>query len=157
MYKILVTLFLISLTFSQIYAGETENLIYTKTVDKPMEAVYDSVYAALESEKFWIVFEANMGKNLAGFAKKWEDNYNQNKLESIRSMVFCNGWYANKVSNLDPTMLAICPLSVTLTQKDGKTTVQFVKPSMLAVGSPAQATLKEVEEIIIGALEKGME
>jgi uncharacterized protein (DUF302 family) len=72
-------------------------------------------------------------------------------------MVFCNPIYANTVSNLDPTMLAICPLSATLIQKGNTTTILFVRPSLIAKGSPAEEVLTKVENIIISAIVKGME
>ncbi len=47
-----------------------------------------------------------------------QGQYNRSKLSAIRSMVFCNGWYANQVSNKDPHMLALCPLHMTLIEKE---------------------------------------
>jgi len=99
--------------------------VYLAQVDQPLAVVYDRVYKSLEDARFYVVFEPNIGANLAGFAEKWGDDYNRNKLSAIRSMVFCNGWYANKVSNLDPNMLGFCPLHITLIERDGKTTVLF--------------------------------
>jgi hypothetical protein len=69
MYKLLLSFFILSLSFTQIIAGEKDNSpIYTKSIDKPLDAVYDSVYAALENEKFWVIFEPNIGKNLTNMA-----------------------------------------------------------------------------------------
>jgi uncharacterized protein (DUF302 family) len=135
-------------------AGQSS--VFSASVKKPMNEVYGQVYSALEEQGFYVVFEANIGKNLAGFADKWGADYNRNKLDGIRSLVFCNGWYANQVSNLDPEMLALCPLHITLIEKTGTTTALFVRPSVVATGSPAQAVLLQVEEKIIKAVQLAM-
>ena len=62
--------------------------VYIQQVDKPVSAVYDALYKSLEEARFYVVFEPNIGKNLAHFSEKWGDDYNQNKLSEIRSMVF---------------------------------------------------------------------
>ena len=135
-------------------AHAANDAVFRHSVNKPMESVYSAVYNALEEQNFYVVFEANIGKNLAGFAEKWGEEYNKNKLDGIRSMVFCNGWYANQVSNLDVNMLALCPLHITLIEKAGATTVLFVRPSVIAAGSPSQSVLLEVEEKIIKAIKQ---
>jgi hypothetical protein len=119
--------------------------VYIQQVDKPVSAIYDRLYKSLEDAHFYVVFEPNIGKNLAGFSEKWGDDYNQNKLSVIRSMIFCNGWYANKVSNLDPDMLGFCPLHLTLIERDGKATVLFNRPGVMAQNSPSKALLEKIE------------
>jgi uncharacterized protein (DUF302 family) len=137
----------------QAYANEA---VFEASAEMSMDEAYGKVYKALEEERLWVVFEANIGKNLAGFADRWGEDYNRQGLESIRSMVFCNGWYANQVSNKDPSMLALCPQRITLIHKGGKTTVLFVRPSLVAAGSPAQAVLKELEDEVTGAISKAL-
>lgn len=126
--------------------------VYQRSSHKPMSEVYDWVYKELEQQGFYVVFEANIGNNLAGFADNWGTDYNQSKLDGIRSMVFCNSWYANQISNLDPTMLALCPLHLTLIEKAGTTTVLFARPTVVAQNSPAYKVLLEVEQKIINAI-----
>jgi len=89
------------------------------------------------------------------FGKHW-DNYNQNKLERIKSMVFCNGWYANKMSNVDPKFLALCPLRLTMTYKKGVTSVYFVRPDFVVKGTKAEPVAKEITEGVIEAIQQGM-
>ncbi len=118
----------------------------------PMAVTYPAVYAALEDARFWVVFEADLGTNLASFAERWGDELNRNALDGIRSMVVCNPWYANQLSNADPDLLALCPLRVNLVEKDGVTRVLFARPSMIAAGSPGLAAVREIEERLIEAL-----
>jgi uncharacterized protein (DUF302 family) len=133
------------------FAGSDQ--VYEKTLNKPLEAAYPAVSKAIESNGFRIVYEVDIGDNLKGISEKIGPSYNQSKLEGIKSMVFCNGIMANKVANADPAMLALCPLHVTLFQKDGATHVLFVKPSAVAKGSPAEAVAKELETKVTKALD----
>jgi len=137
--------------------GEINPGVYIQQVDKPVSAVYDRLYKSLEDAHFFVVFEPNIGKNLARFSEKWGDEYNRNNLSEIRSMIFCNGWYANKVSNLDPNMLGFCPLHLTLIERDGKATVLFNRPGSMAKNSPAKALLKEIESEVIEAIQQGLQ
>jgi hypothetical protein len=138
------------------YADSNSQIIYKQQVDMPLSAVYGSVYKSLENARFFVVFEPNIGENLAHFSGKWGDDYNRNNISAIRSMVFCNGWYANKVSNLDPDMLGFCPLHLTLFERDGKTTVLFNRPGVIAQNSPAKELLMEIESEVIEAIRQGL-
>ena len=122
------------------------------SIDKPLDVAYKVIYQHLESNDFYVVFEPDIQGNMRHFAERWGENYNRNKLEGIRAMVFCNGWYANQVSNADPDMLALCPLHITLIQQLGKTRVLFVRPSVVAAGSRAQVVAKDLEEDVVKAV-----
>jgi hypothetical protein len=145
---------LLVLICSPAWASDT---VYQKTFDAPMAVTYEHVYEQLEASRFFVVFEPNIGKNLAGFSDRWGDNYNRNGLTGIRSMVFCNAWYANAVGNADPAMLSLCPMHVTLTEKDNRTTVLFARPTVIAIDSPAAGIAREIEEGVITALDKPIE
>ena len=127
-------------------------IIYKVSIDKPVSAIYEGLKEALEEERMFVVFEPNIGRNISGFAKKWGDNYNRNKLTEIRSLIFCNGWFANEVSNIDTDMLALCPLKITLIEKNGNSTALFVLPSIVAGNSPAKVILKKLEDKVKAAL-----
>ena len=127
--------------------------VYQLNIPAPLSAVYPDVYKALESRRFYVVFEPNIGNNLASFAERWGDEYNRSGLDGIRSMVFCNAWYANQVSNADPSMLALCPLHITLVEKQGSTTILFARPSGIAQGSAAADIARELEDSVIQAPE----
>lgn len=130
--------------------------VFKLTVNKPINEVYKSVYQSLEEERFFVVLEPDIGKNISRFAKRWGDDYNRNQLTALRSMVFCNGWYANQVSNLDPDLLGFCPLHLTLIEKQGKTTALFNRPTVISQQSPAHTLFLEIEEKITNAIKKGM-
>ncbi|MCW8899671.1 MAG: DUF302 domain-containing protein [Gammaproteobacteria bacterium] len=128
-------------------------LIYDRTVAGEMDEVYKNVFTALENNSYFVIFEPNIGKNLSHFAKRWGEDYNRNNLTSIRSMVFCSAWYANRISNIDPSMLALCPLRITLYSKDKQTHILFVRPGKVAATSKAQEVAKELEDDVIRTLE----
>jgi uncharacterized protein (DUF302 family) len=121
-----------------------------------LEAVYDSVYKSLEENRFFVVFEPDIGRNLAGFAERWGEDYNRNDLQGIRAMVFCNGWYANQVSNLEPRLLALCPLHLSVYRQGDSTHVVFVRPGLVGKNSKAEALLQELEADVSKAVEQGL-
>ncbi len=152
-----LVLLVLMFSVSSVFADTKNSAVYIQQVDEPLARVYDKVYKSLEDARFFVVFEPNIGANIASFAEKWGDDYNRNKLAEIRSMVFCNGWYANKVSNLDPNMLGFCPLHITLIERDGKTTVLFNRPGVIAQNSPAKELLLKIESEVIAAIQLGMQ
>lgn len=131
-------------------------MVYEKRVKGELEKTYKNIFTALENNGFYVVFEPNIGKNLAYHKNRWGKDYNTNNLESIKSMVFCNAWYANLVSNADPQMLALCPLHITLVHKEGVTRILFIRPSLVATGSGAEKVALELEQEVIRTIEGGL-
>ncbi|VAW81030.1 hypothetical protein MNBD_GAMMA14-349 [hydrothermal vent metagenome] len=146
---------LISLLFMT-QAAVADRTVLVWETGKSLETSYDTIYKALENNNFFVVFEPDIQKNLSFFAERWGDNYNRNKLEGIRSMIFCNGWYANAVSNADPDMMALCPLHITLVQKDGVTRILFSRPTVIAAGSKALSVAREIEQDVSKALDEAV-
>jgi hypothetical protein len=125
-------------------------------VEQDSNRVYREVYRALEDHQFYVIFEANIGRNLRGYAARWGDNYNRNGLDDIRSMVFCNIAYTNQLSNQDPGMLSLCPLHITIIQKGRTTSILFNRPTYIGQGSAAMPLLKEIETGVSAAVESGI-
>ncbi|MEN8106507.1 MAG: DUF302 domain-containing protein [Pseudomonadota bacterium] len=126
-------------------------------VGRNIEITYNELYKSLENNKFFVVFEPNIGRNLAGFAARWGEDYNRNGLRGIRSMVFCNAWYANQVSNREPDLLALCPLHVTLYQRGDTTHVVFIRPTHVGDNSDAMPLLQELEQAVSKAIQAGVD
>jgi hypothetical protein len=144
-------IFLLLIAFFSVSAAANDS-VWVHEVDKPVDALYQSIYKGLEDARFYVVFEPDIGKNISKFSERWGSEYNRNDLTQIRSMVFCNGWYANQVANYDPEMLALCPLHITLIEKAGHTKILFVRPSIVAKGSKAEAIALEIENKVIEAI-----
>lgn len=130
--------------------------IYVKHVKGNLNKIYQQVFTSLENNSYFIVFEPNIGRQLARFKQRWGEKYNKNKLENIRSMVFCNTWYANEVSNQDPNLLALCPMHITFTEKQGVVTILYIRPSQVAKGSPAEKLALEIEQDVVRSIEEGL-
>ena len=125
-------------------------------LQQDLETAYEAIHKSLEENKLFVVFEPNIGKNLAAFAERWGEDYNRNNLQGIRSMVFCSGWYANQVSNADPQLLALCPLHITLYRHNDMTHVVFVSPTHVGKGSDATVLLQQLEDRVSAAVESGI-
>jgi uncharacterized protein (DUF302 family) len=130
--------------------------VYLVQTEAGLDETYKAVYAALEDARFWVVFEADMGTQMARFADKWGEDYNRSALDGIRTMVICNAWWANRVANADPEMLAFCPLRVALTRKAGVTRVMFARPTLMAARSPALPVMQEIENELRAAVDAGV-
>lgn len=133
-----------------------ESSIFKAQTQMPMDEVHQAVYQALEKERLWVVFEADIGRNLQNMAKRLGDNYNRNQLQGLRTMVVCNPWYANEVSNLDPAMLALCPLRLAIYREADVSTVLFARPSIHAQGSAALPVIMELEQTVISAIKSAV-
>lgn len=151
-----LTVLIIMLAMAATASASPPSLL-TWDTGKNLETSYKVIYETLEENRFFVVFEPDIQANLEGFAERWGDNYNRNRLEGIRAMVFCNGWYANAVSNADPDMMALCPLHITLIQQHGSTRILFVRPTAVARGSKAEAIAAELEQAVADALEQAVE
>lgn len=153
--SIFLTLFLLQASIGgSAIAGSPA--VFSREIQAPISDVYKRIFNSLENNGYFVIIEPNIGKNLAHFSQRWGREYNQNKLESIRSMVFCNAWYANQISNKDPDMLALCPLHITLYFKEGITKVVFVRPGQIALDTPAYKVALELEQDVIRTIEEGL-
>jgi uncharacterized protein (DUF302 family) len=131
--------------------------VYVRQTDLSLDDAYNRVYKALEANKFWVVFEADLAARMARFADKWGDDYNRQGLSGAKSMVFCNIWWTNRVAGADPAMLSLCPLHLSLYTKDGKTSITLLRPSVAAQGSGAEAAAAELEQELIGVIEGALQ
>lgn len=126
------------------------------SLEQDMEITYKNIYKSLERNDMFVIFEPNIGKNLTGFAGRWGDNYNRNRLQDIRSMVFCSAWYVNEVSNIDPEMLALCPMHITLYRQDNITHIVYIRPTHVGRRSAAASLLEGLEAKVSAAVESGI-
>jgi hypothetical protein len=125
-------------------------------VEQAFNRVYREVYRALEDRRFFVIFEANIGRHLRGNEPRWGEDYNRNRLDEIRSMVFCNIAYTNQLSIQDPGVLSLCPLHITFYQKGRATSILFNRPTHTGQGSAAMPLLKQIETEVSQAVESGI-
>lgn len=141
-------------SFSSIAANPA---VFEKSAKIGLGAAVQAVTRKLDDAGYAIVDELPISENLKGMAQRWGEDYNRNRLEGFTALVFCNGWYVNQVSNLDPSLLGLCPLHLTLTHKAGVTTALFNRPTAIAAGSRAEKVLKEAEDEVIQAIEAALD
>jgi uncharacterized protein (DUF302 family) len=127
--------------------------IYQAVIEAPFDSTYDKVYKALESQRFYVVYELNIGKSLARNKERWGEEYNRNEFEEVRTMIVCNPWYANQVLNKDPRMIALCPLTISVLYKKGIVTIYFERLTVKTEDGPLSELLWEIESTIISAIE----
>ena len=131
--------------------------VFLQSVKRPIGPTFRHVVAALRHSGFKVVARINVGKKLAMAAKRFHwKRYNENHLKGIRSVVFCNGKFANAIGNADPSMLVVCPLHLTLIQQGDFTQVEFVKPAVIVRGTRAEASVLKLQEKIIAAVRTGL-
>ena len=137
-------------------AHAAPDAIYKHEVEMELDRAYKALYAALEQDKFWVVFEADMLARMRRFADTWGPDFNQNALTGVRALVFCNIWWTNRIANADPDMLAMCPLHISVVEDAGKTAVLMLRPSVLARGSGAEEVAATLESELISLIERAL-
>lgn len=131
--------------------------ILTTSVTADADGVQRALEDSLARQGFGILLRANMGATLATYADTLGEDYNRSGLEEIRSLSFCNPKFANEAANVDPNALALCPLRVTILQKDGKSTILFAPPSHSLPGTAAIDTIQTVEAMVQTAIAEAVE
>ncbi len=147
--KLLIGLSLLACAFTNQAADDSNPGLFTHTVNTPLNSAYDALYAELEKNKFWVVFEANLGQRMQGMQKRWGKDYNRSQLEGARTMVFCSIDWAHTMANADPDALALCPLRIALYARDGKTHITMARPSHMLAATAAAKPAKKLEDKLI--------
>jgi len=127
------------------------NNVYTKTYDVSMQTLYPKLLNAMNKAHLVVVSEIDiLGKfKAAGLPKAFGKNFNTNNLTGIKAVIACNGWFGNEVANSDPEMMAYCPVRVTVVERDGKTTISYVKASSAPKDSQAYPILKKLTHKVV--------
>lgn len=60
--------------FSTMSALASSDSVYEKVAEMTINDAFDSVYQELEQRNFYVIFEANIGKNISRFKEKWADD-----------------------------------------------------------------------------------
>lgn len=137
-------------------ANAATTTVYEKSAKMPLAEAVSHMESALKSHKLHVVTVIPVSKMLAKHKKEMGAKYNLSHLDGITGIVFCNGGIANAVSNDDPTLLAACPLHLTITEKDGVATALFARPSVIGSGDAAEPVLSKLEHMVTAAIDAGM-
>ncbi len=127
--------------------------VYTRTVHQGMAVTMKALSRSLAMHHFKIVMKMDIGKKVAFAHRKLHfAHYNMNHLSDVRTIIFCNPVMFNALTNADPDMAAICPLHVTLTTKQGWTTIQYARAGYIAAGTPAEGVARRIESTVVSAI-----
>jgi uncharacterized protein (DUF302 family) len=133
--------------------------VYTVTYNSSIDTVEKNMLDTFKAKKLVVVWQLDILEEFKkkGLDKKFGAKFNTAGLTSVRTLVACNGKFGNNIINADSRMMAYCPVRITLTEKDGKTTVLFVRPSSAPRDSKAYKLLVKLEKKVINAIEESME
>lgn len=136
-----------------------ETNVYSVTYNSDMDTVEKNILNHFKSEKLVVPWKLDILEEFKkkGLDKKFGAEFNKNQLTSVRTIVACNGKFGNMIMNTDPAMMAYCPIRITLVEKEGKTTVLYVRPTSAPRSSKAYKILVKLEKKVIGAIEAANE
>lgn len=136
-----------------------ESNVYKVSYNAPVDKVLENMLAKFKQEMLVVVWQLDILEEFKkkGLDKKFGENFNTAGLSEVRTLVACNGKFGNDIINQDSDMMAYCPIRITLTEKDGVTTVLYVRPSSAPRDSAAYKTLVKLEKKVTKAIEESME
>ena len=129
--------------------------VYKLTLNQKAEVVYNKLLTSLDENHLIVVAEINILEKFkhVGLPKKFGKEFNTNNLTTIKAIIACNGFFGNYIANADPDMMGLCPIRLTVIEKDGKTTILFVKPTNVSRASKAKVIIAKLEKKVISAIE----
>ncbi len=133
--------------------------VYTVTYKNTIDKIEENLLEQFKSASFVIPWKMDiLGEFKAkGLDKKFGKKFNTSKLTGVKTIIACNGKFGNMVMNADPAMMAYCPIRITLVEKNGKTTVLYVRPTTAPKDSKAYPILVKLEKKVIEAIEDANE
>lgn len=140
-----------------LWAAETN--VYKVTYKSPVDKVLANMLAQFEKEMLVVVWQLDILDEFKkkGLDKKFGADFNTAGLTAVKTIIACNGKFGNDIINADADMMAYCPIRITLTEKDGVTTVLYVRPTSAPKDSKAYKSLAQLEKKVTKAIETSME
>lgn len=140
-----------------LWAAETN--VYKVSYKSPVDTVLKNMLVQFEKEMLVVVWQLDILDEFKkkGLDKKFGAEFNKAGLTAVKTIVACNGKFGNDIINADSDMMAYCPIRITLTEKDGVTTVLYVRPTSAPKDSAAYKSLAQLEKKVTKAIETSME
>jgi uncharacterized protein (DUF302 family) len=140
-----------------LWAAETN--VYKVVYNSPVDKVLANILAKFATEQLVVVWQLDILEEFKakGLDKKFGADFNTAGLTAVKTLVACNGMLGNGIINSDSDMMAFCPIRITLTEKDGKTSVLYARPTSAPKDSKAYPMLVKLEKKVISAIEASME
>lgn len=149
--KKIMTAVLFTLLSANLFASE----FYTKVVYDSFESYYPKLLKAIKDNHMNVLYEMDLIKQFKdkGYAEKFGKDFNKNNLESVKTLLICNGYVGNQISNIDPTMMALCPIRLTIIQENKKLIVTFLRHDSIETSSEVKNLLTALDKILINTID----
>lgn len=69
-------------------------------------------------------------------------------MQGVKTLLICNGYVGNQVSNLDPKMMALCPIRLTIIEENKKLTVTFLRHDTIETSKEIKSLLTKLDTIL---------
>lgn len=126
--------------------------VYKSIVNEPIGIAYPVIYDALSNNGFYVAYSINVGENVKRFETRWGGE-NKYEVTAVRSLIVCDLKFSYELRNVDPEMLVLCPMHLTLYEIQGKTHIVLLLPSVMAGNSPAKKLALKVEKKLVDIIE----
>ena len=136
----------------------TQSSVYVAEFNSSIDKVEESLLAQFKKDKINVVWQLDILEQFKkhGLDKKLGKKFNTQNVSAVRTMVACNGKIGNALVSTDHHMMGYCPIRVTMTEKDGVTSVLFVRPSVGTSASKAHKVLVKMEKKVINSIQDSM-
>ncbi len=142
----IITAALFLLLSVNLFASE----FYTKVIYEPLESYYPKLKKAIDENHMNILYEMDLIKQFKdeGYSEKFGKDFNKNNLQGVKTLLICNGYVGNQVSNLDPKMMALCPIRLTIIEENKKLTVTFLRHDTIETSKEIKSLLTKLDTIL---------
>jgi len=132
--------------------------VYKVNYNVGVDKVLNNILTKFKAEGLVVVWQLDILEEFKskGLDKKFGENFNKAGLSAVKTIIVCNGKFGNDIINADSDMMAYCPVRVTLTEKDGVTTVLYVRPTSAPKDSKGYPSLVELDKKITTSIEESM-
>ncbi|MDM8545017.1 hypothetical protein [Candidatus Venteria ishoeyi] len=136
-------------SFSVLSAKTDEASIYQYAVQADFAATYKTLHSGLQAEGFRL----NALPDFTAYSVS--DKQYQYSVKKINRLTIYQSQETMEISQLEPALLALFPLRLTLIKQADMSIILFLRPSHLAqADSPALPLLRTIEQKIIQRIEQ---
>ncbi|WP_310441844.1 DUF302 domain-containing protein [Sulfurimonas sp.] len=131
------------------------NEVYKKEVATPHDVYMKEFKKAVKKNHMNVLYELDLIKKFkdAGYAKKFGADFNKNKLTAATTILLCNGYIGNQISNIDPEMMSLCPIKVSIISDGKSTKIIYTKYTGASTDREIAALLNTLDEVVINTID----
>lgn len=128
---------------------------YTKVVHDSFDNYYPKLQKSIKDNHMNVLYELKLIEQFKkkGYAKKFGKDFNKNDIDEVVTLLICNGYVGNQVSNIDPAMMALCPIKLTIIKQGRKLTVTFLRHDSVKANPKVKELLTTLDKILIHTID----